>query len=78
MILIINNYVIRKINYFILNRNLSFFMTSMLYIYILFQTNSKFAFLRKKSNFCEQLFVVYAGLINILFIVNSLVCLIIF
>ena len=34
MILIINNYLIRKINYSILNRNLSFFMPGMSYIYI--------------------------------------------
>jgi hypothetical protein len=68
-ILIINNYLIRKINYSILNRNLSFFMTRIyIYIYIYFKQIPNLHFCERNQVFVEKLFVVYAGLINILLI----------
>ena len=64
MILIINNYLIRKINYSILNRNLSFFMPGMSYIYVI----PNLHFCERNQIFGNICLFVYAGLIDILLI----------
>jgi hypothetical protein len=68
MILIINNYLIRKINYSILNRNLSFFYARyVIYIYI-YSNKFQICIFVKEIRFLRISVCCNAGSINILLV----------